>query len=296
MDKIKFQITDVAPCEKTKIMLYDVEVVLNDKPLGHRVFNGVNVIPASKFDFAEFDLFTCGCGVAGCAGFHTEVIQNKKEKAVQWTFPNDQSYNVNKLIYEFERLDFEGQIEDLRSQMLKLEKLNMHLTMCVKEDEGYDDEEAEEKNSFEVLHKLEESFKWSEDHYDVTEKYHKMLKNKFSQFYGKAFCFEYNEKKSEEIQFTYFILRAMNQWPNKKNEKSFLKKAEKTANAIIEYFRNQNSKPLIQIVYKEYSKFNLEFTGQDKEKLLFYGTFKYPLDQVITKEEFEIDKVSLAIV
>src|ERR1700712_3765250 len=102
MDNIKFEITEVKKCGN--LNQYDVIVILNDVPLIHRIFNGGSVVPLSAYDSGEFDLFTCGCGVPGCAGFHAEVIQNKTETTVKWQFPSGDSYSVEKLEYEFDRV------------------------------------------------------------------------------------------------------------------------------------------------------------------------------------------------
>lgn len=52
------------------------------------VFDALSVI-AHHLTSASFDLFTCSCGVAGCAGIFKEVALCVTDETVSWTFPEE---------------------------------------------------------------------------------------------------------------------------------------------------------------------------------------------------------------
>ena len=92
MDKIRLQISEIDTLEKTSYKSYEVEIFLNEKTLGSSLFNAAEVLSAIKFDFTEFDLFTCSCVVPGCAGYHSPLTQQKTKNIVKWTFPSENYY------------------------------------------------------------------------------------------------------------------------------------------------------------------------------------------------------------
>lgn len=292
MDKINFELTEVTPIEKTSLKQYDVKVVLNGFSLGHVIFNADTVVPAGRFDFAEFDLFTCGCGVPGCAGFHTSVIQKKSDHSVKWIFPTDKSYNVEKMEYDFDRIQFENTVESLRTKMLELEKDDTYPVASISDDSSYGDDDA----TCEVRSSLSESFQWQEDHYNAKQKFEAMLQEKFHTYLNKAFAFEYEGKNSKEtLDFKYLVCRAINDWPSREKLGAYLKKAEAAGNAIAEMFSTQNYKPLAKMVYSAYKQF-ANSKEEDNHTAVMWDTFDYQLREISQKEEFDLNKLKLIAV
>jgi hypothetical protein len=291
MDKINFELTEVTPIKNTNLKDYDVRVVLNGTALGHVIFNTDTVVPAARFNFAEFDLFTCGCGVPGCAGFHTSVIQKKTDNSVKWTFPTDKSYNVEKLEYEFDRIEFEHTVESLRTKMLELEKDNIYPISSVSDDSSYGDNTA-----CEVRSSLTESFQWQEDHYNAKQKFEAMLQEKFPTYLNKAFAFKYDGKISKEtLDFEYLVCRTINEWPSREKLAAYLKKAEASGNAIVEMLSTQNYKPLAKMVYSAYKQF-ANSKAEDNHTVVMWDTFNYQLEEISQKEKFDLSKLKLVTV
>lgn len=292
MDKINFEITEITPIKNTNLKDYDVRVILNEKPLGHVIFNASEVVPAGRFHFAEFDLFTCGCGVAGCAGFMTSVIQNKTEKSVKWIFPTDKSYKVEKLEYEFDRVEFENTVEALRSKMLELEKENIYPVSSISDDRSYGNDNAvcEAKSS------LAEDFKWQQDYYDVKQNFENLLKQKFPTLCDKLFTFQYDGKQSaENLPFNYLICKSLNQWPANEKEKAYLKKVEAMGNAIVEMIYKQNYIPFAKMVHSSYHQFSVS-KDRNKFDLVVFETFEYELQNMVEEDGFSLNKLKLVVI
>jgi hypothetical protein len=289
MDKINFNITEIKPIEKSNLKQYDVNVVLNGNLLRHVIFNADEVVPAGRFNFAEFDLFTCGCGDPYCAGFHTSVIQKKIGNSVKWTFPTDKSYKVEKLEYEFDRIEFENSIESLRTKMLELEKDSAY--PCASIDSSYG-----EDTTCEVRSSLTETFQWQEEHYVAKQKFETMLQEKFNDYLNKSFIFEYEGKTSKEnLDFEYLVCRAINQWPPREKLGAYLKKAEASGNAIVEMLSTQNYKPLAKMVYSAYKQF-ANSKEENNHTAVMWDTFDYQLGEVTQKETFDLSKLKLIAV
>ncbi len=85
-------------------------------------------------DEGEFDLLTCSCGVAGCAGFHDPVevrrIQTPTgQDLVQWHVPTcgyerciDESWGPGPWVLQFERSQLLQALVQLEAQMLEAER------------------------------------------------------------------------------------------------------------------------------------------------------------------------------
>jgi hypothetical protein len=291
MDKIEFTIGEITEIKNSNIREYDVQVILNGTVLTHQIFNAGDVVPTSRFDFAQFDLFTCGCGVAGCAGFFTRVIHQKTNNSVKWTFPDDNSYIVEKLEYEFDRSEFENALENLRNKMLDLEKDNCYPCSFIDYDSSYGEANPNYKPKSSVL----EAFEWCENYYKAEQNFDKLLKEKFSDFYNKSFVFQYNDKRSEEkLDFKYLVCRVMNEWPSPKKTKAYLKKAEATGNAVVEFISNKNSKPFVKMAYSSYSQFS-QSDANDYESVMI-DTFGNDLESIIDAENFSLKDLQLVTV
>lgn len=292
MDQIKLEITEIQSYEKSILKGYDVAVFFNGIKLKHTIFNGCEVVPASRYDFANFDLFTCSCGVAGCAGFHTAVIQEKTSETVKWIFPNDNSYSVDKIEFEFNRPQFEQEFEKLRTKMLELEKNNMHLVTCIRDESDYAGSDVGE-NRFEVQNRLGETFNWYADRYEARQNFNTMLKEKFSNIYQKVFRFKYEGKVEDgSFDLSYLVCRSLNQWPEKKKEKAYLKKAKAAGKAIEKALCEKNYMSFMKMVHKSYESFiTSEVKGNYKETM--WCAFEFELYKLVKKEDFVLGKLEI---
>lgn len=83
-----------------------------------------DIIPQA-FDLYEFfrlsetgegELFTCSCGIAGCAGIHTKLmVIFKDDNSVEWVVPEDavDDYNfLNKQKYVFSKSEYIQTVSD----------------------------------------------------------------------------------------------------------------------------------------------------------------------------------------
>ncbi len=85
-------------------------------------------------DEGEFDLLTCSCGVAGCAGFHDPVEVRRLQTPtgqdlVQWHVPTcgyerciDESWGPGPWVLQFERMQLLQALAHLEAQLLEAER------------------------------------------------------------------------------------------------------------------------------------------------------------------------------
>lgn len=68
--------------------LIEVHPVIDGVPFTVGSFDAATVIALGLREY-EFDLFTCSCGVAGCAGFNDPVHLTLTDTLVRWHIPSD---------------------------------------------------------------------------------------------------------------------------------------------------------------------------------------------------------------
>lgn len=117
-DTIRFKI------KKLPDDLFDRVVFLNNIALPFDLFNLTYLSFMYKDDADTFDLFTCSCGDAGCAGFYRPINHKRTDTIVEWIFPVEDYYKTEKLIYEFNVIDFDIAFSDLNSLIVEQFKLN----------------------------------------------------------------------------------------------------------------------------------------------------------------------------
>jgi len=294
MDQIKLEVTQIKNCEKSSIKQYDISVILNKVALGHVIFNGEEVIPASKIDAIEFDLFTCDCGVPGCAGFHTSIIQKKTENTVKWIFPTDKSYSVSKLEYEFDRRQFEEEFNTLKYKMVELEKRNTHLITCIRDLSQYSDgENLEGDKRFEVS-SIAESFKWYDNRHKTKQKFDELLKEIAPHLADKKLSFQYEGKISENFDFEYVICRMLNEWPRNDRQRYF-KNVRAAAKAIDAFIVNNDNSQFAKIMSDSYKDFVDAKESKDYFAETVWNGLDILVDKLVTEEEFKLDKLSIVV-
>lgn len=281
MDNIKIFIENPNNIQQ-KYEVYDISVYLNDIKLPHNIFNLIEVLPIYKYNYVEFDLFTCSCGVAGCAGFQNPIIQNIKDNIVTWIFPDSNDYVTDKKIYNFELEQFKKVFSELFLEIIRLENKNKyHATMIF-------DESLYKKKSNNIpffrASKIKKSIKHYEEKYSGEQNFHNMLINSYPDFFFKKLKFVYNGYCSKEYyNLETIVCRVINQYPKKTKELAFLKKCQVAADSIIKFI-NGDKKRLIKLAYNSYEKYDLNSNS------IIY--FDFP---EVKEEDFTFDKLEIII-
>lgn len=286
MDQIKFVIEEPSTLEGVDFKRYDVAVYLNDKKLAHNLFNAAEVLPVYKYHFAEFDMFTCSCGIAGCAGFQAPVIHTAKEGIVTWTFPEGDSYKTDKKVYQFVQSEFQEVFAKLNKDMLALEKKKMFHDTLIRDESmyiGYDETLDEKQPRFEAREQLKESLKWFENRYQGVQNFNDMLEEKYPDLVSKDFRYTYEK---EESKYAYslgdVVGRLLNQFPSRAKEKSYLKSCEVAVEAIIDML-NGNNKKFKKIAHNSYEKYEMS-----SHHLISW-------DMSVKEEDFDFEKLGLIV-
>lgn len=114
----------------SSVVFIEVRPRVNGKALtSHYVFDTLALLAVGPRD-ANFDLFTCECGHAGCAGIHDDVQVRAQESTVSWTFPeqpfrtclNAELFPEGKpLQCEFSRAEYVDALTRLERALLSIE-------------------------------------------------------------------------------------------------------------------------------------------------------------------------------
>lgn len=284
MDQIKFIIEEAKALKTVDFKSYDVSVYLNDKKMPHTIFNAPAVLPLHRVNDAQFDLFTCSCGAAGCAGFQSPVKQTKGDGVFIWNFPESNDYTTEKKVYVFADKAFKKAFTELNKQMNKLEKQNIFHYTCIRDNTSYGYKEEDGVPLFETESYLKDYVNNYYNSYKGTENFEAMLKAVFPDLIDKKFKFTY------EGQLGYYVYdlgdvvcRVMNDYPSKAIENRFLNKALVTMDSVLEILggNNQLMKKMAEKNYAEVELTSHSMISQD---------FK------VKEEDFNFDKVGLVVV
>lgn len=260
MDNIKFVVEEADALEGSPYKDYDVSVYLNDKKLPHNTFNAAKVLPIYKYHFVEFDLFTCGCGVAGCAGFHSPVTHTIKDGIVTWTFPKEDDYKTDKKVYQFKEKEVTKAFKDLIKSMSDLEKENIIHTTLVRDEAmyGYQEEGDTDFVRFEVTSSLKDSIKWYANRYQGEQNFNDMLKQTYPDLVNKSFKYTYHGVEGkEEYELSSLVCRLINQYPRKAKEKAFLEKCQLAVQAIVD-FTNGDVTEFKNLAHQSFEDHNMD--------------------------------------
>lgn len=283
MDQIKFIIEEAKNLKTVDFKTYDVSVVLNDKKMPHTIFNAPEVLPLHKVNEAEFDLFTCSCGAAGCAGFQSSVVQTKGDGVFIWTFPERNDYTTEKKVYIFADKAFKKALLELNKTMLKMEKENIFHYTCIRDNTSYGYTEEDGEPLFETVGTLNESVKYFYNRYKGIENFKAMLTAFFPDLINKKFKFTYEGKLG---RYTYdlgdIVCRVMNEYPSKAKENKFLNQALVTMDSVIEILGG-NNQLMKKMAKKNYEKYDLTYHCVISQ------------DFAVKEEKFDFDKVGLVM-
>lgn len=281
MDQIKFVIEEPTTLEGVDFKRYDVAVCLNEKKLPHNLFNVAEVLPVYKYHFAEFDMFTCSCGVAGCAGFQTPVVQTVKDGIVTWTFPEGNEYKTDKKVYQFDQKQFKEVFSQLNKDMFALEKQKIIHDTFIRDESMYGGYE-ENQVRYEAT-PMKESLKWFENRYQGIQNFNDMLEEKYPDLVNKDFRYTY---ETEESKYPYslgeVVGRLLNKFPSRAKEKAYLQSCEVAVEAIIEMLAGNNKK------FKKMSHNSYEKNDMSSHYLISW-------DMSVKEEDFDFEKLGLIV-
>lgn len=283
MDQIKFIIEEAHTLKTVDFKTYDVSVYLNDQKMPHTIFNAPEVLPLHRVNKAEFDLFTCSCGAAGCAGFQSPVVQTKNDGVVIWTFPERNDYSTEKKVYMFADKAFKKALSELNKTMMKMEGENIFHETCLRDNSSYGYKEEDGEPLFEVRSKLKESVQYYYNRYKGIENFQSMLNAFFPDLTKLEFKFTYDGQLGYYVyELGDIVCRIMNDYPSKAKESKFLNKALLTMDGVLDMMRGKNQlmKQMADKSYDEVGLTSYHVISQD---------FK------INEEDFNFDKVGLVM-
>lgn len=72
----------------------------------------------------EWEIFTCSCGIAGCAGIYDGIKVKVRKHTVEWRLDlkHNSGYNGLKRFYSFDRKAYEQAIEDVMAKLVEYAK------------------------------------------------------------------------------------------------------------------------------------------------------------------------------
>lgn len=117
MNTIEFEII------KTENNIFDVDVVIDNQRM-KGLLDLPSVLNLARLELCRFDLFTCSCGIAGCAGYHETVVMKKTHDGiVRMEIPD--YYPVYGIFY-FDQKDFDYKLGLLGAMAYGLESKNVY--------------------------------------------------------------------------------------------------------------------------------------------------------------------------
>lgn len=197
MDIIKIAFEETFQYETVDFKGYNLTLSLNDEVFKNQLLNFVEVLCLIDLHFAEFDLFTCSCGIPGCAGYHYSVLQTVEDGIVTWTFPESGDYQTKKKIYRFDLIAFKKVLKETIKQVKALEKEKIYHSLLVRDETdyvGYDDDGHTAKYS--IKNKFIKEFKYSLNHFNGRQNFYDMLHSDFQYLMNKKFYWVYDGIKS----------------------------------------------------------------------------------------------------
>lgn len=96
---------------------------LNGVPLKETVY----LISLLEDKNGEYEIFTCSCGIAGCAGIWEGIKVKFRKHTVEWRIPRNAGYDfLDKTFYSFSRKEWGDMCAYIRYAVKELAKLEVH--------------------------------------------------------------------------------------------------------------------------------------------------------------------------
>lgn len=286
MDIIKIAFEDSFQYETVDFKGYNLTLSLNDEVFKNQLLNFVEVLCLIDLHFAEFDLFTCSCGIPGCAGYHYSVLQTVEDGIVTWTFPESGDYKTKKKVYRFDLIAFKKVLKETIKQVKSLEKEKIYHSLLVRDDSDYVDYEDDGQTAkYSIRNKFIKEFKYIFNSFHGRQNYYDMLHENYPDLVNKNFNWIYdNELIKSDISFDDLVCNILNQYPSKEHEPYFIAKCKLSVKAIRDLLKGDNR------LFKKLTKH-----GYGKYDLSAYDVVEYYIRSKVKEEDFIIDKLSLNI-
>ena len=152
MDTIKFylngELTEIGNGIKSTPVYLEINEVVHPQLL-----DVSSVLGLSGVSWAEFNIFTCECGVPECAGYWEPILHEVAENSVIWTVPKpkdgsvDEQYSGLNPQYQFELSAFTETLEGLKASLLELEQAKIGHSTLISYDISDNDDQIQVINS-----------------------------------------------------------------------------------------------------------------------------------------------------
>lgn len=95
----------------------DVLPVIDGRPVETCHLDFIALLAAEGLPAATFDLFTCSCGHAGCAGFVDPFVVTTEARSVAWTTTGDVAHLLGAATLTFDRAAYAAALASLRAEL-----------------------------------------------------------------------------------------------------------------------------------------------------------------------------------
>jgi Zn-finger domain-containing protein len=104
--------------DNTPFKIFDIGLIING--VNYHVKVAASQIFAVKRS-CKAEIFTCSCGVAGCAGIFEMVEVKVRKHTIEWRLPVDSGYGfLPKRFYSFSRKEYLAMLEETRQELVEL--------------------------------------------------------------------------------------------------------------------------------------------------------------------------------
>lgn len=118
------------------------ELLINNASTGNHYLEIAGLLFGGQGTNASYDLFTCSCGVPGCAGFHEPITQTRTNGQVLWAVPDEKTAKLlgaDHLV--FDAAAFDAAIAALYTTLLDFEGQGIIAETLIDENGGDEGEE-----------------------------------------------------------------------------------------------------------------------------------------------------------
>lgn len=284
MDIIKLDFTEPKEYKTVDFKGYEIILSLNDENFKNSLLNFVEVLSLIDLHFAEFDLFTCSCGIPGCAGYHYSVLHTVEDGIVTWTFPESNDYRTGKKVYRFDLISFKKVLKETIKRVKHLEKENIYHLLLIRDETDYVGfEDSSETIHYTIKNKFMKEFKYTLNHFTGRQNFYDMLHSEFAGLMNKKFYWVYDGVQSKkELELDILIGNILNQYPSQSHEPYFLAKCKLAINAILDLTKGNTR------LFEKLTKH-----GYERCELNSYHAVDYYLSKEVTEENFDVSKLHL---
>lgn len=226
----------------------DIFAVIDGTEYTNQFLDYFGIVASSTTEEAEFYLFTCSCGTAGCAGYHIPMQMKMTESTVTWKAEDKLSEVLGTDTLVFDRSAYLKAVSDLRATVEAKVGAGW-VTLDLVESYYEDDEELPDLDS-----KYKSTMKWAEAHYKDEADIANVIRLTSTPHYGKHFSLSYPGATDSETEFRWLVLRCLNQFPEDGGKNYYLAKVRYAATALSAFIDTGETKMLSRIVESQYRK------------------------------------------